>query len=57
MKLPYKIEIRNVCDIIKECFGIEDTNREKRKIAQLEEIVIHKQPKREDRIYKESREK
>ena len=45
MKLPYKIEIRNFCDIIKECFGIEDPKREKRNIVQLEEIVIHKQPK------------
>lgn len=47
MKLPYKIEFRNCCKLLKECFGIEDPKREKREIVQLTEIVIHKEPKRE----------
>ena len=27
MKLPYKLELRNIYDIIKECFGIKDPKR------------------------------
>ena len=53
MKLPYKIEFRNCCELFKECFGIEDPKREKNEIVQLTEIVIHKEPKRE----KDKREK
>jgi hypothetical protein len=58
MKLPYKLELRNCFDIIKECFGVEDPNGEKhpehkrehkRGIAELEEIIIHLAPKREKR--------
>jgi len=54
MKLPYKIELRNCCELIKECFGIENSKREKatkhkRGIAELEEIIIHLAPKREKR--------
>jgi len=49
IKLPYKIEPKNICDIIKECFGIEKSTRETRDIFQLEEIIIHEEPKREKR--------
>ena len=47
IKLPYKIEPKNICDILKECFGIDKSTREKRDVVQLEEIVIHEEPKRE----------
>lgn len=47
IKLPYKIEPKNICDIIKECFGIENYRREKREVVQLEEIIIHEEPQRE----------
>ena len=54
MKLPYKIELRNCYELIKECFGIEEHKRQnvtkhKRGIAELEEIIIHLAPKREKR--------
>lgn len=49
IKLPYKIEPKNICDILKECFGIDKSTREKRDVVQLEEIIIHEEPKREKR--------
>lgn len=48
IKLPYKIEPKNICDIIKECFGIENHRREKREVVQLEEIIINEEPQREN---------
>lgn len=57
IKLPYKIEPKNICDIIKECFGIDKSTREKRDVVQLEEIIIHEEPKREKREKEEIRER
>ena len=56
MKLPYKLEFRNCYELLKECFGIEEHKREKRDVVQLEEIIIHTEPKREKerrKIYSE----
>ena len=57
MKLPYKLELRNCFELIKECFGVEDPKREKttdhrRGIVELEEIIIHLAPKREKELTK-----
>jgi len=47
IKLPYKLGIRNCLELLKDCFGIDDPKREKREVVQLEEIIIHTEPKRE----------
>ena len=56
IKLPYKLEIRNCYELLKECFGIEEPKGVKRDVVRLEEIIIHTEPKREKegrKIYSE----
>lgn len=57
IKLPYKIELKNCLEIFKECFGISERNREHNEVVQLEEIIIHKEPKREKETIKKREEK
>lgn len=43
IKLPFKLELKNLCDLVKECFGIED-NQPTETILPLHEICVE-QPK------------
>lgn len=57
IKLPYKLELRNCIELLKDCFGIDERNRKKSEVVQLEEIIIHTEPKREKEKTKKREEK
>ena len=44
IKIPYKLELKNCYDILKNCFGIDNSKKEK--ITDLQYVIID-EPKKE----------